>query len=50
MNQLYNELVGLLTDYENQDKPNDPNIDWENEFYALLVKIQNQWDEINKEN
>lgn len=48
MIDLYHELSKLLTDYENQESPNDPNINWENDFYYILAKIQNNWESINR--
>ena len=45
-NDIYNELVKLLTDYENvEDVENYDNIDWEAELYEMLVKIQNRWED-----
>ena len=43
---IYNELVKLLTDYENPIDVEDYNdIDWETELYDMLVKIQNRWED-----
>jgi len=43
---IYNELTKLLTDYENlMDVEDYYEIDWEAELYAMLVKIQNRWED-----
>ena len=36
--ELYNELCQLLTNFETGERPVDAN-----DFYSLLVKIQNNW-------
>ena len=43
--EIYDEMCQLLTDFENQENVDDPNINWEGEFYTLLVKIQNRWED-----
>lgn len=37
--ELYNELCQLLTNFETGERPVDAN-----DFYSLLVKIQNNWE------
>lgn len=44
--QLYDELSALLTDYEGNGSDNPVTID---DMYAMLVKIQNNWEQINGE-
>jgi hypothetical protein len=41
---IYDQLSKLLFNYENQDNPDDPNINWEGEFYEILVTIQVNWE------
>ena len=46
-NDIYEELVRLLTDYEHHEDIEDyGNIDWETELYTMLVKIQNRWEDV----
>ena len=41
---IYNELVGLLTEYEHpEDVENWEDREWETELYEMLVNIQNRW-------
>jgi hypothetical protein len=42
--ELYDEICRNLTDYENSDDEHD--MEYLQEFYLLLVQIQNQWDEL----
>lgn len=43
---IYNELSKLLTDYEHAEYCEGyDGIDWEDEMYAMLVKIQNRWED-----
>jgi hypothetical protein len=43
---IYNELIKLLTDYENpMDVEDYDDIDWEAELYEMLVKIANRWED-----
>ncbi len=39
--KIYNELSRVLTDYENMEC-------YEDALYEMLVKIQDNWDEITK--
>jgi len=40
--EVYDKLCKVLTDYENpSDIENYDDIDWEMEFYEMLVEIQN---------
>ena len=43
-NELYDELSKVLTDYETQDE-NGIVVD-EKDLYEMLVKIQNNWEEL----
>ena len=43
---IYNEMCRLLTDYEQRENEIDNGIDWESEFYNMLVKIQNRWEDV----
>lgn len=43
---IYDELSRVLTDYEHPEDMEDYNdIDWEEELYTMLVKIQNRWED-----
>ena len=43
---IYEELVTLLTNYEHPEDCEDyDDIDWEAEFYEMLVKVQNRWED-----
>lgn len=42
---FYDRISMMLTDYEHSDH-NDPNVNWEGEFYQLLCAIQSQWESI----
>ena len=43
---IYDELSALLTQYENPiDVANYEDVNWENELYEMLVKIQNRWED-----
>ena len=42
---IYDEMCRLLTEYENR-KIDITDIDWEAEFYGMLVKIQNNWEAV----
>ena len=44
-NNFYDELCHLLTDYE-QAEPSNDIFNWEENFYDMLVKIQNNWVEL----
>lgn len=44
---IYDELSRVLTDYEHPEDVEDYNdIDWEEELYTMLVKIQNNWETV----
>ena len=44
---IYDELVKLLTDYEHpEDVADYDDIEWECELYEMLVKIQNNWESV----
>ena len=44
--ELYDHISAMLTDYENQEDNFDKsNINWEEEFYQILVDVQNKWEE-----
>ena len=44
--ELYDHISVMLTDYENQeDDFGKSNINWEGEFYQILVDVQNKWEE-----
>lgn len=45
-NELYDELSRLLTEYEESDIDNLDAFDWLEEMYDMLVKIQNNWDDV----
>lgn len=46
---IYDKICRLLTDYEHPE-PEDieyyDEVDWEAEFYEMLVKIQNRWEDV----
>lgn len=42
---IYNEICRTLTDYEQQEDTITGPVDAE-EFYSLLVKIQNNWEDV----
>ena len=42
---IYDEMCRLLTEYENR-KIEIADVDWETEFYEMLVKIQNNWESV----
>ena len=42
---IYDEMCRLLTEYENR-KIEIADVDWETEFYEMLVKIQNNWEAV----
>jgi len=44
--EMYDKISKLLTDFENQEDPADPKVNWESEFYYLLAEIQNNWDDM----
>lgn len=54
-NNLYDEMCHLLTDYEqavneaNGELDESEAIAWEENFYTMLVKIQNNWEELTGE-
>lgn len=49
-NHIYDMLCKTLTDYEEQFEPiKDVDWSWEQELYAMLVEIQNKWEEITGE-
>ena len=49
-NNIYDKLCKTLTDYETQYEPiKDVDWSWEEELYAMLVEIQNHWEEITGE-
>ena len=49
-NNVYDRLCKTLTDYEEQFEPiKDVDWSWEEELYAMLVEIQNNWEEITGE-
>ena len=44
---IYDELSRVLTDYENPTDVEDyDDINWESELYKMLVKIQNNWEDV----
>ena len=44
--ELYDHISAMLTDYENQeDNFDNSNVNWEEEFYHILVNVQNRWEE-----
>lgn len=44
--EIYDEIVQKLTRYENPEDYEDyDDVEWESEFYKLLVKIQNRWED-----
>lgn len=44
--EIYDEIVRTLTKYEcPEDYEDYDNVEWEAEFYELLVKIQNRWED-----
>ena len=51
-NEIYDEISGLLTDYEQAVEETlgaftpDEALDFEKEFFSMLVKIQNNWEEL----
>ena len=48
-NAIYDEMCGLLTDYEGmngQDRADEVTAD---DLYEMLVKIQNNWEELTGE-
>ena len=46
-NNLYDQLSGLITDFENPEEvENYYDIDWQLELYDMLVKIQKAWGEL----
>ena len=48
--KIYDELCRTLTEYEEQFEPiKDVDWSWEQELYAMLVEIQNNWEEITGE-
>ena len=46
---IYDEMCHLLTDYENTDFYGETAEDAACDFYNMLVKIQNNWDELISE-
>jgi hypothetical protein len=46
--EIYTEIYTVLTGYETND-PLDAAVEWLDEFYHLLVKIQNNWEELTGE-
>ena len=46
-NELYDELSRILTDYEIPEEGQDPVTEYD--LYELLVKIQNNWEELTGE-
>lgn len=43
---IYDELTKLLTDYEHAEYCEGyEDVDWEDEMYAMLVKIQRRWED-----
>ena len=51
--ELYNDICEALTAYEHRDNDDIDwhmdDKDWIRNFYCLLVKIQNNWEEITGE-
>ena len=45
-NNIYDEMCGLLTDFEEYG---DESYELADELYEMLVKIQNNWDELTSE-
>lgn len=43
---LYDKMCIALTDYENSENTEEVNRGFLDEFYFLLVEIQNRWDEL----
>ena len=48
-NAIYDELCGLLTDYETQINEGICDGVTEEDLYNMLVKIQNKWEELTGE-
>ena len=46
---IYDEMCHLLTDYENSDVNDDSAYEYMWNFYSMLVKIQNNWEELISE-
>lgn len=44
---IYDEMCKILTDYEVPEDGQDPVT--EDDLYSMLVKIQNNWDELTSE-
>ena len=44
--EIYDEMCGLLTEYEETHNVNSMQINWDTELYDMLVKIQNNWEMI----
>lgn len=44
--EIYDEISRVLTDYEESDGIEESNRDFLKDFYSLLVKIQNNWEDI----
>lgn len=45
-NAIYDEMCGLLTDYETQINEGICDGVTEEDLYSMLVKIQNNWEEL----
>lgn len=43
---IYDEMIKLLTDYENPEDVEDyDDVDWEAELYEMLNKIARRWED-----
>lgn len=46
---IYDEMCHMLTDYENLGIYDESAYEYMLNFYSMLVKIQNNWDELISE-
>ena len=44
--ELYDKICMKLTNYENSKNTEEVNLGYLQEFYGLLVRIQNCWDDL----
>lgn len=44
--ELYDKICMELTNYENSENTEEVNLGYLQEFYGLLVRIQNCWDDL----
>ena len=45
-NEIYDKICISLTDYENSENTEEVNAGFLDEFYGLLVEIENSWEEL----